>query len=62
MKRVITLAGVIAAVERVRPADYEIINLGGSSTIALADLIATIEGVVGRAAKVERRPDQPGAV
>ncbi|MCX5742681.1 MAG: NAD-dependent epimerase/dehydratase family protein [Proteobacteria bacterium] len=56
------VAGVVAAIERVAPAQYDIVNLGGTQTISLADLVATIEQVVGKAAVIDRQPDQPGDV
>ena len=56
------VAGVVAAVERVEAGRYEIFNLGGTATISLAELVATIESVVGKTAIVERLPEQPGDV
>jgi len=51
-----------AAIERVTPGAYEIFNLGGTGTISLAELVTTIERIVGKPAKIERQPDQPGDV
>lgn len=56
------VAGTVAAVERVVPGAYEIINLGGTQTISLAELVALIEGIVGKRAVIDRQPDQPGDV
>ncbi len=56
------VAGVIASVERVTPGAYELINLGGTQTISLADLISTIERTIGRPAIIDRNPEQPGDV
>ncbi|MCW5800890.1 MAG: NAD-dependent epimerase/dehydratase family protein [Deltaproteobacteria bacterium] len=56
------VAGVVAAVERVEPARYELINLGGTQTTSLAELVAMIEETVGRRAVIDRQPDQPGDV
>jgi UDP-glucuronate 4-epimerase len=53
---------VVAAIERIEPGRYELYNLGGTQTLALADLVATIERVVGKPAIIERRPLQPGDV
>jgi len=53
---------VVAAIERISPNVYELINLGGTRTIALSELIATIEEVVGKRAIIDRQPDQPGDV
>ena len=41
---------------------YEIINLGGGSPVTLNEMIATIEKVLGKKAKIERLPMQPGDV
>ncbi len=41
---------------------YEILNLGESEPITLAEMIATIESVVGKKAKIKRLPTQPGDV
>jgi UDP-glucuronate 4-epimerase len=56
------VAGTVAAVERIAPGRYEIYNLGGTQTISLAELVATIEGVVGKRASIDRQPDQLGDV
>ncbi len=56
------VSGTVAAIERVEPGRYEIINLGGSQTISLSELVALVEGVVGKQAIVDRQPDQPGDV
>jgi UDP-glucuronate 4-epimerase len=56
------VAGVCAAVERVEPRMFEIVNLGGTQTISLAELVELVEKTVGKRAVVERQPDQPGDV
>ncbi|MBV8760289.1 MAG: NAD-dependent epimerase/dehydratase family protein [Deltaproteobacteria bacterium] len=56
------VTGTVAAIERVQPAQYAIYNLGGTHTISLAELVATIERVIGKRAVIERQPDQPGDV
>lgn len=56
------VSGTVAAIEKVEPARYEIINLGGTHTISLTELVETIERVVGKRAIIERQPDQPGDV
>ncbi|HSN25125.1 MAG TPA: NAD-dependent epimerase/dehydratase family protein [Kofleriaceae bacterium] len=56
------VAGTVAAIERVQPAQYEIYNLGGTHTISLAELVETIERTIGKKARIERLPDQPGDV
>jgi UDP-glucuronate 4-epimerase len=40
----------------------DIINLGGSQTVKLNDLIASIEHAVGKKAKINEMPEQPGDV
>ncbi|MEO8706926.1 MAG: NAD-dependent epimerase/dehydratase family protein [Kofleriaceae bacterium] len=56
------VAGTVAAIERVEPERFEIINLGGTRTIELAALVAVIESTVGTPAKITWEPDQPGDV
>jgi UDP-glucuronate 4-epimerase len=56
------VTGTVAAIERVEPGRYEIYNLGGTNTISLAELVQTIESVVGKPAVINRQPDQPGDV
>jgi len=56
------VSGTVAAIERIRPDVFEVINLGGTSTTSLRDLIAVIEGVVGKPARIVSQPDQPGDV
>ena len=54
------IAGVLAALDAVFP--YEIINLGNSRTIAIADYIALIERIVGKKAQIVRLPPMAGDV
>ncbi len=54
--------GVMAAHERIDRHGYRIWNLGGSDPQTLSDLIAVIERVTGRKARIDRRPPQPGDV
>ena len=56
------VSGTVAAISRVEPGRYELLNLGGSQTISLAELVSIIEGVVGKPAIIDRQPDQPGDV
>jgi len=55
---------VIVGVERsiTRPNGYQVYNLGTTETVALRDLIATIERALGKQAILSERPDQPGDV
>jgi UDP-glucuronate 4-epimerase len=41
---------------------FEIINLGNNRTVELGALIAAMESVIGRKARIEREPEQPGDV
>ena len=41
---------------------YEVINLGNTRTITLADMIAGLEEALGVKARIERHPEQPGDV
>jgi UDP-glucuronate 4-epimerase len=54
------VGGVLGAIERVQ--GFEIINLGGSQTTSLTDLIRIIERSLQRKAIVEPEPQQPGDV
>lgn len=54
------VAGIQAAIERV--SGFEVINLGESQTITLADLIATIETAIGKKAIIDRQGKQAGDV
>lgn len=56
------VSGVVAAIERSTPGQYEIYNLGGTQTISLRDLVGVIEKVVGTPAIIDWQPDQPGDV
>lgn len=51
--------GTLAAL---RPLGFETINLGSDSPVVLADVIAHIEQVLGRRAKLEYRPSHPADV
>lgn len=53
--------GIIKAV-KYNNTSYEIINLGGGSPVTLNEMIATIEKVLGKKAKINRLPMQPGDV
>src|SRR6266571_7517596 len=52
--------GVLRAMERVQ--GFEIINLGGSQTTRLVDLIELVEKNLGKKAVIEEEPGQPGDV
>ncbi|MEZ5299856.1 MAG: GDP-mannose 4,6-dehydratase [Verrucomicrobiales bacterium] len=42
--------------------DFEIINLGGSQTVTLNELIETVEAALGQKAVIDEQPEQPGDV
>jgi UDP-glucuronate 4-epimerase len=56
------VSGVVAAIERVQPSAYELINLGNTQTVGLRELIGVVERVVGKDARIEQQPEQPGDV
>jgi UDP-glucuronate 4-epimerase len=56
------VSGVVAAIQRVEPKAYELINLGGTHTTSLRDLISIVEKVVGKKAIIDQQPLQPGDV
>ena len=57
--------GVVKSLRRATSRDepeYEIINLGGSKTTELRDLISGIAGAMGISPEIEQLPEQPGDV
>ncbi len=52
--------GVLRALDRSR--GFRVYNLGGSRATTLADLVRAVEAATGRAAILDRRPDQAGDV
>jgi nucleoside-diphosphate-sugar epimerase len=60
-----TVDGVAKSLHRATSRDepeYEIINLGGSETTELRDLISGIAGAMGISPEIEQLPEQPGDV
>ena len=55
------VAGVRAAMDY-EGSEYEVINLGGSRTVELRELIALLEKELGKQAVIDRQPPQPGDV
>ena len=55
------ISGVLAATEY-EQSDYEVINLGESRTVELAELIALLEKELDTHAVIDRQPTQPGDV
>ena len=56
------VSGTVAAIETVEPGRYELINLGGTRTISLRELVQLIEDAVGKPAAIDWQPMQPGDV
>ncbi|OGD86859.1 epimerase [Candidatus Curtissbacteria bacterium RBG_13_35_7] len=52
--------GILKSLEKIY--DFEIINLGNNHPIKLSDFIRTLEKVIGKKAKVNKLPMQPGDV
>lgn len=55
------IAGVRAAMDY-DASVYEVVNLGGSRTVSLSELIALLERELGQKAVIDRQPQQPGDV
>lgn len=55
------VAGIRASIDYDQ-SDFEIVNLGGSHTTTLTELIETLEDVIGKKAVIEEFPEQPGDV
>jgi UDP-glucuronate 4-epimerase len=59
------LDGILSGLEwtgRAAPGTMDAVNLGGGARVRLDRLIALIAAALGREAKIERHPDQPGDV
>jgi UDP-glucuronate 4-epimerase len=56
--------GVVASIDRCgsNGGGHRVYNLGGSRTTTLAELVALLEQTLGKKARLERLPDQPGDV
>lgn len=54
--------GVVASIAAVAPGSYELINLGGTHTTSLRELVEILERVIGRPAVIDWQPNQPGDV
>lgn len=57
-----TVDGVLAACEATPRFGYRIWNLGHDHPLRLDEMVRTIEAAVGKQAKINRLPDQPGDV
>jgi len=56
------VTGVVASYDRIPHHGYRIWNLGGSTPVTLAEMVATIGRVVGKAPSIKHMPLQPGDV
>ena len=59
------LDGILSGLEwtgRASPGTTDVVNLGGGARVRLDRLIALIAAALGREARIERHPDQPGDV
>jgi len=56
------VSGTVAAILAVEPGRYELVNLGGTHTISLRELVEILERVIGKPARIDWQPLQPGDV
>jgi UDP-glucuronate 4-epimerase len=56
------VSGTVAAILAVEPGRYELVNLGGTHTISLRELVEILEHVIGKPAQIDWQPMQPGDV
>jgi UDP-glucuronate 4-epimerase len=56
------VSGTVAAVLAVEPGRYELVNLGGTHTTSLRELVEILERVIGKPARIDWQPMQPGDV
>ena len=54
------VSGIRSAIEAC--SGYHLYNLSGSNPVSLADLIEALEEALGKKAKIDRQPHQPGDV
>jgi UDP-glucuronate 4-epimerase len=57
-----TVAGIRAAYDRIDRFGWRVWNLGHSEPVGLDEMVRTVAAVVGRPARIERGPEQPGDV
>jgi UDP-glucuronate 4-epimerase len=55
-----TVNGILGAM--IYDSPYDVFNLGNSRPISLLEMIHTIEAAIGKPARIEHLPDQPGDV
>lgn len=58
------VTGIVASINYINTEDkvFEIFNIGGDKTVSLIEMVETIEEVLGKKAKINRLPMQPGDV
>ena len=58
------VAGIVSSINYVNTDEkvFEIFNIGGDKTVSLMEMVETIEEVLGKKAKINRLPMQPGDV
>ena len=58
------VAGIVASINYINTKDkvFEIFNIGGDKTVSLTEMVEIIEEVLGKKAKINRLPMQPGDV
>jgi UDP-glucuronate 4-epimerase len=54
--------GVVASIDRCQGGAYKVYNLGGSKTTTLKHLVELLEEALGKKAKIDWQPEQPGDV
>jgi UDP-glucuronate 4-epimerase len=54
--------GVVAALEKVSNKSHEVYNLGNNTPVKLLDFITTLEKTIGKEARKNFKPRQPGDV
>ena len=58
------VAGIVSSINYINTDEkiFEIFNIGGDKTVSLMEMVETIEEVLGKKAKINRLPMQPGDV
>ena len=58
------VSGIVSSINYVNTNDtvFEIFNLGGDKTVSLIEMVETIEAILGKKAKLNKLPMQPGDV
>lgn len=58
------VTGIVASINYINTKDkiFEVLNIGGDKTVSLIEMVETIEEVLGKKARLNRLPMQPGDV